>query len=151
VAKGETRYFWSKDDNLYEIYHELKVAQTALLGSSNCFALLRSYANDPEQISGITITALGLPRLVIRNVPLAADVLCAVALKAGFIYKGQSLAKFGDDLRIHCFKRCKIQHPIGELSKSDRVVYVRSAQRLVHLNSITKSHSVSAPKILSKI
>jgi len=123
ILKGEARYFWTKDDNLQEIYTELKVAQTALVGTNKCFSVLRSYANDPEKINGLTITAQGLPRFVIRVVPLAAEILCAVALKAGFIYSGQSIAKFGDDLRVHCFKRCKI-------SASDRrVVEARQGGR----------------------
>jgi hypothetical protein len=36
---------------------------------------------------------------------MCADDLVEIACASGFVYKGSSIAKFGDDLRMHCYKR----------------------------------------------
>jgi len=57
---------------------------------------------------GLSITARELPKLGIRAVPVCVEDLMAIAKLAGFVYKGSSLAKFGDDLRVACFRRIAI-------------------------------------------
>jgi len=49
--------------------------------------------------------APGLPRINIRCVPVCAHDLVVIARNHGFVYKGESLACFGDTLRVHCLKR----------------------------------------------
>jgi len=39
---------------------------------------------------------------------VCAEDLVVIAKHAGFVYKGSSLAKFGGDLRVNCFKRTAI-------------------------------------------
>ena len=106
--RRETLYFYTQDDDLEAIYLELREAQRSLIGDDYCFAIERSYANDAEKIVGLSISARELPKLVIRAVPVCAEDLVAIAKHAGFVYKGSSLAKFGDDLRVNCFKRTAI-------------------------------------------
>jgi len=120
-VRRESLYFYTKDDDLEAIYLELKAIQCGLIGSDYSFGIERSYAGDAEQIAGLSITARGLPKLVIRAVPLCADDLVVIAKQVGFVYKGSSLAKFGDDLRVHCFKRT-------DLSEADKQAILKNQE-----------------------
>ena len=105
-TRRETLYFYTKGDDLEEIYEELLAHQKELHGSEDCFAIRRSYGTDAEKIAGLRITARELPSLSIRAVPLCADDLVTIARLQGMSpYRGNSLAKFTDELRISCFKK----------------------------------------------
>ena len=96
-TRRETVYFYTKGDDLEEIYEELLAHQKELHGSEYCFALRRSYGNDAEKIAGLRINARELPSISIRAVPLCADDLVTIARLAGMTYRGNSLAKFEDE------------------------------------------------------
>jgi hypothetical protein len=111
----ETMHVYTKNDDLQAIYEELLAHQQELHGSEDCFGIRRTYGADAEKVAGLRITAANLPAISIRAVPLMADDLAEIVGLAGFVYRGSSLAKFGDDLRIACFKRV-------EISEKDRRV-----------------------------
>ena len=104
----ESLYFYTKDDDLEAIYLQFKAIQKETLGTEQSFGIRRLYGSDAEQIASLSISARNLPRLSIRAVPMCADDLVEIARASGFIYKGSSIAKFGDDLRMHCYKRVNL-------------------------------------------
>jgi len=84
--------YYTKDNNLQEIWESLGNVEKQ-----------RTFGADPEVIASIRIQ-LGEHTIVIRAVPLMADTLDTIAKLAGFVYKGSSIAKFGDDLRVACMR-----------------------------------------------
>jgi hypothetical protein len=116
-------HFYTKNDDLQAIYEELLADQLELHGTEKCFGLAVSYGNDAEKIAGIRINAANLPTISIRAVPLMADDLAVIASLVGMVYRGSSLAKFGDDLRIACFKR------VGISEKDRRIVLERQEHK----------------------
>ena len=104
----ETMHFYTKGDDLAAIYEELMAHPQELHGNDTCFGIKRTYGDDAERIVGIRINAANLPTLIIKAVPLMADDLACIADLVGLVYRGSSLEKFGDDLRIACIMRCSI-------------------------------------------
>ena len=84
---------------------QLKEIQNETIGTDRSFGIRRLYGSDAEQVASLSISAKNLPRISIRAVPLCADDLVEIARANGFVYRGSSIAKFGDDLRMHCYKR----------------------------------------------
>ena len=98
-------YFYTKGNDLDGIYEECLRHQKELHGSELCFGFKRTYGSDAEKIASIRINAALLPAIVIKAVPLQADDLNVIAELAGLVYRGSTLAKFGDALRIARIKR----------------------------------------------
>ena len=54
-------HFYTKDDNLDQIYARYLAQQTLLHGSELCFGIKRTYGTDPETIASLRIHAALLP------------------------------------------------------------------------------------------
>ena len=100
IAK-DALYYFTKDDDLDELYERHLVQQTQLQGSGYCYSIKRTYGNGPEVIASLRINAPLLPTIIIRRVPAQADELAVIAEEVGLVYKGGSLATFGDAQRQH--------------------------------------------------
>jgi len=89
-TKVDALPYYTMDDDLEDIYEELVAAN---------IGVRRVFGTDPEGI-----VALYVQDAVVRAVPPMANDLDAIARLAGFKYRGSSLSKFGDDLRVACLK-----------------------------------------------
>ena len=87
-TEKDALYYYTKDDDLMELYGIHLEQQARLQGSSDCYSTKRTYGNDPEVIASLCIHSPLLPTITDKRVPAQADELAIIAEEVGMVYRG---------------------------------------------------------------
>lgn len=94
-----------EEDNLYTVLKTALHHQREFQGTANCFGIDQVYGNDPNKLATLNLIIKDLPKVVVETVPKDHGHLQTIAESVGLVYHGESIASFGEQLRLFVLKK----------------------------------------------
>lgn len=113
--------YFEGDGDLATILEYARVKQDALKGTPRCFEITETLGNDPNVIASLTFSAKDCPKLILKSVPEEAHWLDSIACesKLGMVYRGETVAAFGENLRLAVMRK---RHGFAEQMRNEVLV-----------------------------
>jgi hypothetical protein len=99
--------FWSTD--IHDVYNKLQELQEEHAGTEKSIDVRKKYGSDMHSICSLHISGQGMPKIKVKGVPQNCDLLNSMSRfitkhlgmnQKGFVYRGESLSAWTENLRL---------------------------------------------------